>query len=89
MSGILVRGTLSGFSRIAESDDDVYEVRASYGNTYHVVVSPGNVKGPEPEIGDRVEVQGQASCSDGRIVIWAESLKKAMPVQKHFPSIFR
>lgn len=77
-SGFFIKGTL-----VSSSTNDgrtVLCVKGSGDALYQVVVPP-ELPVQLPEAGERVEVSGMASYTNGQTVIWANRVYKDVPVQ--------
>ena len=77
-SGFFIKGTLVSSSQ--RDDQTVLCVKGSGDALYQVVVPP-TLPVQLPEAGGRIEVSGTASYVDGQTVIWANRVRKDVPVQ--------
>lgn len=77
-SGIFIKGTLVSSSQ--HDAQTILCVKGSGTTLYNVIVPP-TLPVQLPEAGDRIEVSGIASYTDGQTTIWADSVRRVVSGQ--------
>lgn len=77
-SGIFIKGTLVSSSQ--QEDQTILCVKGSGTTLYNVIVPP-TLPVQLPEAGERIEVSGTASYTDGQTTIWADSVRRVVSGQ--------